>query len=208
MLEIRQILHDGCLSAEGVAVVFDSYAEDLEKMHADGGVLDASLGLQHDVDGTREERNKRVALTGGHEDAQEFDLQDLAHGLEGSEKVYGGIPSLWGRGSFSLTLTALSPGRRCGSHGGGFFGGAGLKGGNGPLGEEAVDFEEVAVVLEDVGLGGFDVGVQEVGFRGEAGGNEVDNLAEGGSGEGGEISVGHVLTQSLVRSRSVGSRTR
>lgn len=186
-------------------MVFDGYAEDLEEMHTDGSVLDTSLGLQYDGDGAREERNKRVTLASGHKDALEFDLQDLTHSFKGGKEVCGGVPGLWG---FTLSLAALSPGRRCDCHGGGFIDGAGLKGGDGPLGEKAVDFEEVAVDLEGVGLEGFDLGVQDIGFGGEAGGDEVENLAKDGGREGGEISArggeggGARLTQFLVRGKS------
>lgn len=52
------------------------------------------------------------------------------------------------------------------------------------------------MVLEGIGLGVFDVGVQEIGFGGEAGGDEVDDFADDGGGESGEVSagagVGHV----------------
>lgn len=82
MLEIRQILHDGGLGAEGMAVVFNSYTENLEEMHANGGDLDPGLGLEHDIYGTCEERDECVALAGGDEDAQEFELQDFAHRFE------------------------------------------------------------------------------------------------------------------------------
>lgn len=45
------------------------------------------------------------------------------------------------------------------------------------------------MVLERVGFRGLNVGMDEVSFGGEAGGDEVDEFADCGGGEGGEVSV-------------------
>lgn len=100
------------------------------------------------------------------------------------------VPDLVCRGCvLAFGLGALSSGGGGGGGGCGLVGGAGLERGDGPLGEEAVDLEEGAVVGE-VGFGGVGVCGDDVGEGGEAGGDEVEELAEGGGGEGREVSAG------------------
>ena len=194
------------LPTKSVSVMLDCDAQDPERVHADGGRLDAGLVLHQEIDRAREEGDERVSLRRGDKDLCQLQLHDLGHGVEGGQELRRGVPGgVFGRvSSFGLGCLALGS---CGGGCGGrlLCGSPGLGAAQRPLQEEGEHFQQLLMVLDRRRLlvGRLEVVVYYVGLGGQSRDDEVEHLAEGGGRDD-----GRQLEQKLQRVPVGGARNR
>lgn len=72
---------DSATRTKSMTMVLNRNTKNLEGMHANSHALHSLFALENQVDGAREQSDKRVSIRSSQKDTPELEFHHLAHGL-------------------------------------------------------------------------------------------------------------------------------